>query len=116
MFHIDGRLLLTGDTLHWNHRRGELDVFPSVVFHSWNALADTMDRLAVLRVEWILPGHGKWHNVGVDEWRSQMARLGPAMRSIGQQAWAERPNSGLRLVLSSWLADHANLRSGLFSD
>ncbi|MDE0194396.1 MAG: MBL fold metallo-hydrolase [bacterium] len=93
VFHIDDRLLLTGDTLHWNHRRGELDVFPSVTFHSWGALAETMDRLAGMPVEWILPGHGMWHNVGATAWRSQMARLGPAMRSIGQDAWAERPDS-----------------------
>ena len=46
-----------------------------------------------MRVEWILPGHGKWHNVGADAWKSQMAQLGPAMRSIGQKAWAERPDS-----------------------
>ncbi|MDE0653352.1 MAG: MBL fold metallo-hydrolase [bacterium] len=93
VFHVEDRLLFTGDTLHWNHRRGELDVFPSVTFHSWDALADTMDRLAGMRMEWILPGHGKWHNVGVDTWRDQMARLGPAMRSIGQEAWAERADT-----------------------
>ena len=93
VFHVDDRCLFTGDTLHWNHRRGELDVFPSVTFHSWDALAETMDHLAGLPVEWILPGHGKWHNVGAETWRSQMAELGAAMRRVGQDAWAQRPKT-----------------------
>ena len=52
-----------------------------------------MDRLAGLRVEWILPGHGKWHNVGAEAWTHRMAGLGPAMRQVGQDAWAQRPNT-----------------------
>ncbi len=93
VFHVDDSWVFTGDALHWNHRRGELDVFPDQTFQSWDVLADTMDVLSGLPVEWLFPGHGKWHNVGVDAWTRQMARLGPAMRSIGQEAWAQRPNS-----------------------
>ena len=92
-FHIDGRWLFTGDTLHWNHRRGELDVFPDQTFHSWEALADSLDRLAELQVEWVFPGHGNWHNVGAALFCEQMARLGPAMRQIGRPEWSTRPNS-----------------------
>lgn len=93
VFHVDGRWLFTGDTLHWNHRRGQLDVFPSVTFYSWDALADTIDRLGALPIEWVFPGHGKWHNVGADAWARQMTRLGPAMRSVGQEDWARRPDT-----------------------
>ena len=84
VFHVDDKRLFTGDALHWNHRRDELDVFPEQTFQSWDILAETMDRLARLQVEWIFAGHGSWHNVGVDTWAEQMAGLGTAMRSLGQ--------------------------------
>ena len=35
LYHVDDRVLFTGDTLHWNHRRGEFDVFPKQTFFSW---------------------------------------------------------------------------------
>jgi len=93
VYHVDDRLLFTGDTLHWNHRREELDIFPNQTFHSWEVLADTMDRLAALNVEWVFAGHGMWHHVGVAEWTRQMTALGPAMRRLGQRGWAQRPNA-----------------------
>ena len=93
VYHIDDRLLFTGDTMHWNHRRDELDVFPDQTFHSWDVLADTMDRLAALNVEWIFAGHGMWHHTGAGEWNRQMTTLGPAMRRVGQRGWAQRPNA-----------------------
>ncbi|MCY3616297.1 MAG: MBL fold metallo-hydrolase [Acidimicrobiaceae bacterium] len=93
VFHIDERWLLTGDTLHWNHRRDELDVFAGAMFHSWEVLADSMDRLATLEVEWVFPGHGNWHQVGPALYAQQMAWLGPAMREMGRSAWANRPDT-----------------------
>ena len=93
VFHIDDRWLFTGDTVHWNHRRGELDVFAGAMFHSWEVLADSMDRLATLPVEWMFPGHGNWHNVGAALYSEQMARLGPAMREIGRAGWSARPHT-----------------------
>ena len=93
VFHVDDRWLFTGDTLHWNHRRGELDVTPEQTFYSWAVLADSMDRLAQLRVEWVFPGHGKWHSVGAPDYAAQMARLGDDMRRIGQAGWAARPGA-----------------------
>ena len=93
LYHIDDRLLFTGDTLHWNHRREELDVFPRQTFFSWAVLADTMDLLATLMVEWVFAGHGMWHRVGNEEWARQMKALSPAMREIGQAGWALRAGS-----------------------
>ena len=93
LYHIDDRCLFTGDTLHWNHRLGELDVFPKQTFFSWSVLADTMDLLATLTVEWVFPGHGMWHRVGVEEWTRQMSALGPAMRATGQANWGRRPGT-----------------------
>ncbi len=93
VYHVDDRLLFTGDTLHWNHRRGELDVFPKQTFYSWATLADTMDMLAGLPVEWVFAGHGMWHNIGAQEWKRQMTALGPAMRELGQTHWSQRPDT-----------------------
>ena len=62
------------------------------MFHSWDVLADSMDRLATLPVEWVFPGHGNWHNVGAARYSEQMARLGPAMRDIGRAGWSDRPD------------------------
>ena len=75
LYHVDDRVLFTGDTLHWNHRRGEFDVFPKQTFFSWAALADTMDLIAALKVEWMFAGHGMWHKVGAEEWERQMPVL-----------------------------------------
>ena len=93
VYHINDNFLFTGDTLHWNHRRGELDVFPKQTFFSWLVLADTMDLLATLTVEWVFAGHGMWRWVGTDEWSSRMTTLGPAMRELGQDGWALRSDS-----------------------
>ncbi len=87
-FHVLPGWLFTGDSLHWNRRRRRLDVFPGATWFSWDHLADSMDRLAELApVEWVLPGHGMWHEVGHDLYERQMADLGPAMRGVGRHGW-----------------------------
>ena len=68
-------------------------MFAEQTFHSWEALADSIDVLAALPVEWVFPGHGSWHNVGADVYAEQMIRLGSAMRQTGRAAWARRPNT-----------------------
>ncbi|MCB0964532.1 MAG: MBL fold metallo-hydrolase [Acidimicrobiales bacterium] len=88
--HVDDAWLFTGDTLHWNRHRGELDVFGRQTWHSWEVLAASMDLLAGLRVAWVFPGHGMWHHVGAEDYAREMAALGPAMRSIGRAAWSRR--------------------------
>ena len=93
VFHVDDRWLFTGDTLHWNHRRGELDVFAGAMFHSWETLAASIARLAELPVEWVFPGHGNWHHVGTALYAEQMAILGPAMRQTGRPGWSARPQT-----------------------
>jgi len=50
-----------------------------------------MERLTALSAEWVFAGHGMWHQIGSAEWTRQMGMLAPAMRSIGRQAWAQRP-------------------------
>ena len=93
MYHFDDRCLFTGDTLHWNHRRSELDVFPNQTFHSWSVLADTLLRSSKLKVDWVFPGHGMWNRIGLADWASQVLALGYAIRQSSQAAWAQRPGA-----------------------
>ena len=93
VFHMDERWLFTGDTLHWNHRRSELDVTPEQTFYSWDVLADSMDRLSGLTVEWVFPGHGMWHDISTVLYDSQLSRLGEDMRRFGRAHWARRPDA-----------------------
>jgi glyoxylase-like metal-dependent hydrolase (beta-lactamase superfamily II)/ferredoxin len=88
--HVDDRWLFTGDTLHWNQHRQALDVFGPQTWFSWARLAESMDVLAALRVEWVFPGHGLWHEVGADAYHRQMVELGPAMLAVGQRRWGAR--------------------------
>ena len=92
-YHVDNRWLFTGDALFWNHRRQELDITPKQTWYSWEALADSMDSIAGLNVEWVFPGHGKWHHIGADLYNRQMARLGPSMRELGQLRWGQRAHT-----------------------
>ncbi len=91
VYHVDDRLLFTGDALFWNHRRHELDVTPKQTWYCWDALANSIDTIAGLNVEWVFPGHGKWHEIGQTLYATQVAQLGKAMRDTGQQAWSRRP-------------------------
>lgn len=90
VYHLEDRYLFTGDTLHWNHRRGEPDVFPAQTFYSWAILADTVELLVALPVQWLLPGHGRWHSFAAGEWRRQVAALGQAIRASRPETWARR--------------------------
>lgn len=90
-FHVDDRWLFTGDTLHWHRRRRRLDVFSGQTWYWWERLADSMDVLAQLRVDWVFPGHGVWRHVGFDTYAAEMAELGPSMRRVGRAAWRRRP-------------------------
>jgi glyoxylase-like metal-dependent hydrolase (beta-lactamase superfamily II) len=90
-FHLRPGRLFTGDSLHWNRERQELDVFAGATWFSWEALSHSIDRLAGLDVEWVFPGHGMWHRPGAEHYRRQMERLGPAMRERGRAGWRRRP-------------------------
>ena len=88
--HVNDRFLFTGDSLYWNRGRQQLDVFPGATWYSWDRLADSMDRLAALRVDWVFPGHGIWQQVGTERYAAQMKLLGLAMRSVGRWDWSSR--------------------------
>lgn len=90
-YHLDERYLFTGDTLAWHGRGAHLDVFPGATWYSWEELARSIGRLADLRVEWVLPGHGLWHRVGYDGYARQMAHLAERMTRVERDRWHREP-------------------------
>jgi glyoxylase-like metal-dependent hydrolase (beta-lactamase superfamily II)/ferredoxin len=87
VYHLEDRFLFTGDTLAWDFRRERLDVFPGATWYSWDVLAESIATMADLRVEWVLPGHGKWHHVGYDRYAEQMAHLADRMTRVDRRRW-----------------------------
>ena len=57
-FILDGRFLFSGDSLYWSRRRGDLGAFRDACWYSWEAQADSLERLAAFDFEWVLAGHG----------------------------------------------------------
>jgi glyoxylase-like metal-dependent hydrolase (beta-lactamase superfamily II)/ferredoxin len=55
------RILFTGDHLAWSRRRGRLVAFRDACWYSWDEQIRSMERLLDHRFEWVLPGHGGWH-------------------------------------------------------
>ncbi|MEP6993968.1 MAG: MBL fold metallo-hydrolase [Acidobacteriota bacterium] len=55
------KFLFTGDHLAWSRRRGHLVAFRDANWYSWPATIASMERLLDYRFEWVLPGHGAWH-------------------------------------------------------
>jgi len=94
-FEVDGRCLFTGDTLHWNHQRGEPDVFPRQTWYSWDELVGSIARLAGLDIEWLLPGHGKWRRFEPGAYGTSMRVLAEGLASSSRSAWGSRPRAGL---------------------
>jgi len=83
--------LFTGDTLAWNEQRRGLDVFGSATWYSWQALTESMARLAGLaRFSWVLPGHGKWGHADTEEMTRQLGRLAEDMRHHTAAMWDRR--------------------------
>ncbi len=55
------KFLFTGDHLAWSSRRGGLTAFRDACWYSWPDQIRSMERLLDYRFEWVLPGHGGWH-------------------------------------------------------
>ena len=92
VFHVDDRLLLTGDSLYLNPARGHLDVFGGATWYSWDALTASMARLADrARFEWVLPGHGKWGRGDPDDLHAQLVALAADMGRHDRRSWDRRP-------------------------
>lgn len=55
------RFLFTGDHLAWSRRRNGLTAFRDACWYSWEEQTRSMERLLDYSFEWVLPGHGAWH-------------------------------------------------------
>lgn len=55
------KFLFTGDHLAWSARRGHLIAFRDACWYSWEEQTRSMERLLDYSFEWVLPGHGAWH-------------------------------------------------------
>jgi glyoxylase-like metal-dependent hydrolase (beta-lactamase superfamily II)/ferredoxin len=74
------RYLFTGDHL-WGSADGRLEASRAVCWHDWGEQTRSMERLAALRFEWVLPGHGRpWRAASVDAARHAVAALAETMR------------------------------------
>lgn len=92
LYLVDAEYLFTGDTLHWNHRRGHLDVFGAQTWFSWDHLRSSLERLAdAAQFAWVLPGHGKWGSAHPDEFAAQLRRLIDEMAHHDRHSWSRRP-------------------------
>ncbi len=92
VFHVDDRLLLTGDSLYLNPKRNHLDVFGGATWYSWDELTASMERLAgQARFEWVLPGHGKWGRGDPDDLHAQLVQLAADMADHDRRTWDRRP-------------------------
>ncbi len=70
LFHVDGHLLFSGDSLAWNPRRRELMGFRRACWYSWEAQTESLGRFARsgLRFDRLFCGHG---------WSCDAAELDP---------------------------------------
>jgi glyoxylase-like metal-dependent hydrolase (beta-lactamase superfamily II)/ferredoxin len=74
------RFLFTGDHLDWDRHAKHLDASYDYCWYSWQRQTESMQRLAGLSFEWILPGHGQRVRLPSDEMRRQLEELVNQMR------------------------------------
>ena len=69
------RFLFTCDHLDWDREERHLSASKDYCWYSWSQQAESMERLAGYRFEWILPGHGQRVQLPPEEMRRQMMVL-----------------------------------------
>ena len=72
---LEDRFLFTGDSLYFSRRRQRLSAFRDATWYSWEEQARSLARLADLRFEWVLPGHGNRAKGRSEDWRRQLGEL-----------------------------------------
>jgi glyoxylase-like metal-dependent hydrolase (beta-lactamase superfamily II)/ferredoxin len=73
------RFLFTGDHLDWDRSTQQLSASEDYCWHSWPQQADSMERLADYRFEWVLPGHGQRVHLPANQMHMQILRLAETM-------------------------------------
>jgi glyoxylase-like metal-dependent hydrolase (beta-lactamase superfamily II)/ferredoxin len=74
------RFLFTGDHLDWDRDEKQLSASEDYCWHSWPQQAESMERLAAYRFEWVMPGHGQRVHLPAGQMRDQIVRLAGSMR------------------------------------
>jgi glyoxylase-like metal-dependent hydrolase (beta-lactamase superfamily II) len=77
LWHVDGHLLFSGDSLAWDPRRGRLTAFRGACWYSWDAQTASLDRFARSgrRFDRLLCGHGWSHDAPADTLHGHLVDL-----------------------------------------
>lgn len=77
LWHLDGHLLFSGDSLAWDPRRQRLTAFRRQCWHSWDEQRASLDRFAGsgLTFDRVLPGHGWRHQAPAEELHRHLVDL-----------------------------------------
>jgi glyoxylase-like metal-dependent hydrolase (beta-lactamase superfamily II)/ferredoxin len=77
LFHVDGHVLFSGDSLAWDHDRGRLMAFRDACWYSWSEQARSLRRFAEspLRFDRLLCGHGWSHDLPADDFQRHLVDL-----------------------------------------
>jgi glyoxylase-like metal-dependent hydrolase (beta-lactamase superfamily II)/ferredoxin len=78
------RFLFTGDHLDWDRDEQLLSASEDYCWYSWPQQAESMERLADFRFEWVLPGHGQKVHLPAAAMRGQILQLAESMRERGK--------------------------------
>jgi glyoxylase-like metal-dependent hydrolase (beta-lactamase superfamily II)/ferredoxin len=79
------QFLFTGDHLDWDRDTLQLSASEDYCWYSWRRQAESMERLAAYRFEWVLPGHGQKVHLPAAEMHKQILRLVESMRGRNQE-------------------------------
>jgi glyoxylase-like metal-dependent hydrolase (beta-lactamase superfamily II) len=77
LWHIDGHLLFSGDSLAWDPRRERLTAFRNACWFSWDAQTASLDRFARSghRFDRLLCGHGWSHDAPSEVFHDHLVDL-----------------------------------------
>jgi glyoxylase-like metal-dependent hydrolase (beta-lactamase superfamily II) len=84
LWHVDGHLLFSGDSLAWDPKRARLTAFRRACWYSWDAQTDSLDRFARsgLRFDRLFCGHGWSHDAPADAFHDHLVELVARMPAL----------------------------------
>lgn len=82
LYHVDGHLLFSGDSLAWDEHRRRLTAFRDACWYSWSAQAESLARFAAspLRFDRLFCGHGWSHDLDSAAFHAHLLDLVSRMR------------------------------------
>jgi glyoxylase-like metal-dependent hydrolase (beta-lactamase superfamily II)/ferredoxin len=85
LWHVDGHLLFSGDSLSWDPDLGRLDAFRSACWYSWEAQTESLRRFAQsgLSVDRLFCGHGWNHDLDAAAFHEHLLSLVERMARPG---------------------------------